>query len=313
MTMVRAGWAAAATGLLMWAGSGVAKAEDTVRLGGLGVEQTLNLNVDGEDDGDLELVRGGGFRGGFGGYRGGYRGGHVAYRGGYRGGFYGGYRGYYRNHYAGYRGYYGGYRGYYRPYYANYYRYRPYYYSSYYRPYVYYQPYYSSYYPYYSGSYYTPNYYNYCPINYDVPSSTVVLPGVANLGDYEAPQPLPVQPRQAPAQGAPKTFNYDGGPSQMIPGPAEPEAAPMKAPLRKTVPMEGRLVSMPAKSKNVTLTYRAYGEQLPAPQDVTPAPATRTTIVRSPIPSTFAAPSHGDEETHTSSFASDRVVVVAHH
>ncbi len=156
------GTLAATAGVLVWlAGTGTAKADDVIRLGGPSTDaKTMTLGFDGQAD--TELVRGGGFRGGGGGFHGGGFHGGGFHGGGFRGGF-GGFRGGFggfRGGFGGFGGFRGGFigRGFYRPYYAGYWGgYYPYgygfnygYYNypiySYYNPYTYYVP------PYYLNS-----------------------------------------------------------------------------------------------------------------------------------------------------------------
>jgi hypothetical protein len=67
-----------------------------------------------------------------------------------------------------------------------------------------------------------------------------------------------------PGAGDDATYPYDGGPANPVPGTkpmprAEPQpAAPSAAPQR-SVPMEGRAVSLPRSASK--WTYPAYGEQ----------------------------------------------------
>jgi len=134
---------------------------------------------------------------------------------------------------------------------------------------------------YYSSPVYysTPSYY-YSPCA-DAPSATITLgavsaPATNNVtvlrpAQYSAPQ-QPVQKYAAPQNAAPQpsTFPYDGGaPRVPLPG----ETAPMSVPQRSTIPLEGKLVSLPA-TKGSSYTFRAYGENM-----LTPAPAPDTVLV----------------------------------
>jgi len=146
-------------------------------------------------------------RGGYGGYRGGY--------GGYRGGYGGyGYRGYGYGGYGyggyGYGGYYGGYGlgyGY------------PYYYSS---------------YPYYGYGYggYSPYYGGY---------------GLGYGGGYGRGyrMGLTLSPMGESTGTADGTYNYDGGPANLVP---VPSGGASPAPQRQTIPTGNLLVSLPRDS-----------------------------------------------------------------
>lgn len=75
-----------------------------------------------------------------------------------------------------------------------------------------------------------------------------------------APLPGAPQPRavdavapQAPAEG---TFPYDGGPQNVVPAPQD--TPPTRAAPQRTVPMEGRAVSLPKTSPK--WSYPAYGQ-----------------------------------------------------
>jgi len=260
MAMHKVAWTALAAGLMTLAGSGSARANDTVRLLD-NTDRDRAADVDGDTDTHLVYRRGGfGYGGGYGrgfGYGGYGRG--FGY-GGYGRGFYGGYgrgygygygRGFYGSYYRpfisigiggyGYGGY--GYGGYYQPYYgvSSY--------SSYYYP-----SYYSSYYP----GYYSYPSYSYAPIY--APCSTTVTEVTT------APQVVTVTPSTPSYSVAPSTsysqipaprvlapagdgtFPYDGGPRNPLPMPGpDGDANPMSAP-RKTVPLDGRLVSLPKQT-----------------------------------------------------------------
>jgi len=301
--------------LALLAGTGTAKADDVIRLGGPSTDaKTMTLGFDGQAQ--TELMRGGGGRGGGGFHGGGFHGGGYRggfYGGGYRGGFYGG--GYRGGYYGGYRGgYYGGYRGYYRPYYAGYYRpfYRSYYpgfiglgygyggygyggygYGGYgnggygYGNYGY--PYWpsDSYYP--APSYYPPDYgyppaYNTPGMPY-APISTPILQVRNGNGspyvDYYAAQRVVngTVPTATPVNG---TFQYDGGPSNPIPLPA-PAPAPLPAP--GPAPAPAKLPAAKAAPGTLFVSYPGQAE--------TTAPARQTTQ--------FAYPAYG-EDTRATSF-----------
>lgn len=272
--MVQRRWVALLAGTFVLAAAHSAPASDTIRLGGSVGGNTLILDRGDDADADLELARyrggwGGGYRGGYG--YGGYRGGY-AYRGGY-GGFYG------ARYSVGYG--YGGYRGgYYRPAYGYY---RPY-------SYGYAQPYYyggyTSYYSY--PSYYYPSYSYYYPCSDSVPTmpyATVLQGSVSTYAPQVVTTPAPVAP---PAGDG--TFRYDGGPGVVpAPTPGETPAAPTVTP-RPTLPLEGRLVSLPT-APTVTVSYPAYGE---APATVRPA-TSDTRLVSTPRPaSRIAYPAYGE-------------------
>jgi len=257
---------------LVFAGNGVSRATDVVRLGGPAAQEAISGGT------NTELARGRG------GYHGGYHG------GGYRGGYHGGYRGYY----GGYRGYYGGHygRGYYRPYYSGYYGgyYRPYYYSSYYSPY-----YYSSYYtPYYyptvtySAPYYYPCATTVSPVA-SVQPSTVYSQGPTYVRP-NAPAPRPAGPVMPAAPQDSGTFPYDGGPKNPLPMPMpNPGDAPnpMKAGPRPTIPLDGKLVSLPTE---------AIGGSSPVAHDVQRLHyVSLTNTSASPAPARAAYPAYGEQ------------------
>jgi len=272
-----------AAGLVL-AGDGVSRATDVVRLGGPAAQQAINGGT------NTELARGfhgGGFHGG--GFRGGYY-------GGYRGGYYGGYRGY-----GGYGGYYN--RGYYRPYYAGYYR--PYYYGNYGS---YYSPYYSGYYsPYYYSSYYTPYYYptySYS-VPYYYPCATTVSPIVSvqpstvysqgpTYATPNAPAPRPAAPVMPSAPQDNGTFPYDGGPKNPLPMPMpQPGDAPnpMKAGPRPTVPLDGKLVSLPKEAigGSSPLAHDVQRLHFVSVTNTSSSPAAR------PTPARVAYPAYGEQ------------------
>jgi hypothetical protein len=230
-------------GLLAW--SGLARADDTVRLNLTDNVPAKTLAQGGEDADTVAVAwRGGGYRGGVA-YRGvayrggGYRG--VAYRGGYawRGGWNGGWR-------AGYGWRPGWGYGWGRPYwYGARYGGWPYWYN---RPYVsigvgsypvYYQPYYYS-----------------SPVYYSVPA--VTMPYATGV-PVEGPSTLPPPVLQTP--GPSGTYPYDGGPRAPVPLPKTIEPAPAAVPRtpKPTVPLEGRRVSLP--KQETKWAYPAYGEQ----------------------------------------------------
>jgi len=300
--MVRKRWFTLLAGTLVLAAAQSAQASDTIRLGGSIGGDTLLLDRGDDSDAATELARyGGGYRGGYGGgYRGGYGGGfRVGYGGGYRGG-YGGYRGGfgyyggYRGGYVGYRGgfgYYGGYRGGYGGYYGSNWGYGGY--ASY--P-VYSYPVYS--YPVYSYPVYSSYYYSPCV---DSTPTTPAMPYATYLdgsvSTYSQPStvlstPAPVTRTPAPPAGD-GTFRYDGG-SGVIPMPMPvPDGTPVAPTVtpRPTLPLEGRLVSLPSASS--TAAYPAYGE--PARRTSTPAASSDTRLVSTPVATPRVAfPAYGE-------------------
>jgi hypothetical protein len=256
----------AALGVFAWTGRG--RADDTIRLNLVDNAPTKTLVDDGKGADTVRTWYRGGF--GWGGYRGfGF--------GGYRGFGWGGYRGF---GFGGYRGF--GYGGFYRPYYGFGYGgfYRPYYGFGYGRlgyglgyglggyglggyglggyglgyglggfglgGYGYGIGY---------GGYWGP-----CSGGGVVTSTYTLNMPVATLGT-PLPQAVPQAPVIVPNDGA--TYPYDGGPQQVVPtpqavpNPPEVSTPPAKAP-RRTVPLEGRSVSLPKASGK--WTYPAYGE-----------------------------------------------------
>jgi hypothetical protein len=179
--------------------------------------------------------------------------GHRGYwGGGYRGYWGGGYRGYWGGGYRGYWGGYGGWGGYY-PRYNSYGGYYPRYYG--------YYPSYSYYYPSYSYSYY-PGFYWGCSLDCNPNSAavTTVLNDTPNANPpaysqpYQQPYNQPSVPQQSQQNG---TYQYDGGPSNPVPMPkTEPRPT---TPTQPSVPLEGRVVSLPSKPGKYV--YPAYGEQ----------------------------------------------------
>ena len=182
---------------------------------------------------------------------------------GYYGGGYG--RGYYGGGYG--RGFYGGYGGYgYRNAF-----YRPYFYGSFYRPY------YASYYG--SPYYYTPYYSSYYADDYYYPTSgiTAAVITMQSSNNYQSAAPERILPFSPDG-----TYPYNGGPDSAIPMPM-PTAPTDKMP-RGTVPLEGKLVTLPQQSSGgispvtspdiqrlhfvntpsaapVRVSYPAYGEK----------------------------------------------------
>jgi len=247
--------------LAVLAGTTAVRAGDTFRLN-LTKDNAADVQTLGFD-GAADTVAVRGYHGGYGGYHGGY-GGYHGYHGGY-----GGYHGYHGG-YGGYRGY-AGYRGFYAHNYYPYYRNR--YFNSfypsvafglgYYRPYYYSSDYYYPSYYYSAPSYYysAPPVYYYsapsCPIGVSVTtqpySETLSLPS-----DSSGPRPtMPAIPQGEALQGD-GSYPYDGGPRAPVPIPrAEP--APIRVPSPATVPLEGRVVSMPAQPSK--FAYPAYGEE----------------------------------------------------
>lgn len=284
MTMHRFVAPALFAAALVLATGNTTRAEDTIRLGGSVHAPTQTLLYNG--DADTDLVH----RWGWGGYRGyGYRGwGGYGYRG--WGGYYGGYRGW-GGYYAGYRGWggygWGGY-GYYRPYYASY-GYRPYYNG-------YYPSYYSGYYSpsYYGGGYYSypySSYYYYpCGNGESMPPATVLGSSYySQPGAYQTNNvpPRPTQNGYRPNGTGDGTFRYDGGPERPLPMPGDEPAPTFQR--RPTVPLEGKIVSLPAARPSVT--YAAYGE---APRTVTAQPAAATRFVSTTSGTRTTFPAYGE-------------------
>jgi hypothetical protein len=219
MTMRILMCAALASGMLL-AGGGLARAQDTIRLGGPS-QSSFETGV------NTELVRGGGHGGGHAGHfhAGHFHGGHAGHwHGGHWHGAYWGGRGWYGYGYGRYWPYYyGGYGGSY-PY--------AYYYPTYYYP-SYYYPAYS-----YGATYYAqPTYYPTVTYSYPVSGETVPPPS-ATPSNYQRPVPVPPMP-MPDGNG---TFNYDGGPRSLVPMPI-PELTPPNTP--RPVPIDGKLVSLP--------------------------------------------------------------------
>jgi hypothetical protein len=281
MTMLRLTLMGAAVGVLGVLLAAPARADDdTVRLGGSIEGRTTTLSFDGQSDTELargihvghSSFHGGGFHGGhfhaasfrhanfyhhsfrgygyrpfYGGY--GYGGYYRPYYAGYYGGY--GYGGYGYGGYGGYCGYgYGGYGGYgygygcYTPcYYPTVTYVAPYYTCA---PTVYYSPGYS--------------YYGVAGQVQGGPAQNLQQPGSPYLGPTQKGyQPMP------PANGG--TYPYDGGPSNPVPLPKNGDQAPVNQPAPKTLPADGRLVSIPAtqptaaKAGNSNFAYPAYGQQ----------------------------------------------------
>lgn len=263
--------------LALLAGTGVAGAQDTLRLGlsyapGSAAAQadaaTLTLRLDQDAETIPVWRRWGGWGGGF--YRPwGYYGAHRPW------GYYGAYRPW-------------GYYGAYRPWgYAG--GYRPWGYSGYYSPYAY-------------SYYYTPSYFYTPPVYYySTPYFFYMSAGVNGLGsvtvnaapkayvrDLDA-QPYPDRgnsPPAVPPSEAPQrepTYPYDGGPQSPVPAPRDdPKASPnpTTTPRQPTVPLEGRAVSLPPRASPKPV-YPAYGEKPARPafaeDRVVPVPVARKT------------------------------------
>jgi len=240
----------AAVGVLAWAVP--SRAGDVVRLNMVNNAPTQNLVDDGQGADTIRTWhRGFGWGGrgfGWGGYRGfGW--------GGYRGFGWGGYRGLGWGGYGlGYRGL--GYGGFYRPYYG---------FGGFYRP----------FYGYglgsglgigyglggigYGGFYPGFGYgYGFGPCAGTTASVYTLSIPVATLGtplNGAAQQPyVDVNPPQAPADAG--TYPYDGGPR--TPAPNSKEATPPTSTPKRTVPLEGRSVSLPKPAGK--WAYPAYGE-----------------------------------------------------
>jgi hypothetical protein len=253
-TMIRFGSTAFAAAFLLLAAQS-AKAQDTIRLGGTGDAKVQNLLDDGQSD--IEQVY---YRGGYRGWGGGYRG-----WGGNRGWGYGGW---------GYRGW--GYAGWgYRPWLA----YRPFY-----RPYWYASSYYApSYYPsYYYGQPAYSYYNNPCAgDNAEMPPATV-LGSTSSYAQRPVIEKMPY-PVTSSRESSDGTFHYDGGPAYQTPLPVQNRPAPAGPQKRPTVPLDGKLVSIPGPT-GASFSYPAYGEtpSTPAPA-ATPAIPVRIATTTAPI------------------------------
>jgi len=108
-------------------------------------------------------------------------------------------------------------------------------------------PYYYSYGP----VYYAPGY-SYYPINYTVPA-----PSTSVSTKPAAAEVVPQPERVPPPRPAPGIFQYDGGPANPVPMP-QTEPGPIRVPA-KTIPAQGRFVSLPEQSSRYA--YLAYGEK----------------------------------------------------
>jgi hypothetical protein len=99
----------------------------------------------------------------------------------------------------------------------------------------------------------------------------LVAPGQSGSGFYtnpNYPQGYPGVPPMPPTDETnvgPYAYPYDGGPQYPVPMPGgygvNPPAAPTRTP-PATVPLEGRVVSLPAQTGGQTqrYSYQAYGE-----------------------------------------------------
>jgi hypothetical protein len=230
-----------AAAVILFASAAARAGDDvlTLKMGAVSAP-TMTLGFDGKDADSIEVARGfhHGFHGGF-------------HNSGFHHGFHGGFHHSHFHHGFGFA------------FYPRYY-YPSYYYPgfgfglNFYRPYYYAPPLYDYSTPYYYNTpyYYTPSYYS--PIGV----SLTTMPYAVSLSIGRSPAVLQTQPAPAaaPLPGSPPlngTFPYDGGPANPVPMPrAEP--APTSTP-PATVPLEGRVVSLPAKPAK--LTYPAYGEQ----------------------------------------------------
>ncbi len=213
-----------AVSVLAWAGA--SRGGDTIRLLGGDSAPALTLRDDGQGADAIRTW----YRGGWGGYHSGW---------GYRGFGWGGYRGF------GWGGY-GG--GFYRPFYGGFYR--PYYgfglgYGGFYRPYYGYGYNFGGFYPSYGFGY--GGFYGPC------------VGSTANVYTLVEPSPVVVQP-QIPALPQPRreegTYPYDGGPQNAVPAPQD--TPPIRTAPQRTVPLEGRAVSLPKAAPK--WSYPAYGE-----------------------------------------------------
>lgn len=269
--MFRTNWAASLAALLtLAAGAAQAGPQDSHRPGGQanapvvklkGFKGEANtLQVRGAPHHGYSVGRGHSFQHG---YSGGYaRSFQHGYAGGYGRSFQHGYAGGYGHsfHY-----------GYYRPNYYSYYG------SRFYRPYFYGydRPFWgfalgSGLWPGYYGSpiiYPPPVYDSYCPPGISLPSVVYSVLGT-KLRAVEEPSRIEAVPSPSiivpPVDG---TYPYDGGPVIPVPMPGS-APAPTKAPAA-TVPLDGRLVSIPAPSNKYQ--YLAYGEK-PRPTEESKPP-----------------------------------------
>jgi hypothetical protein len=57
------------------------------------------------------------------------------------------------------------------------------------------------------------------------------------------------------------TYPYDGGPATPVPLPRKAGPGAEQAPQPRTVPMDGRSVSLPAATATTRFAYPAYGEE----------------------------------------------------
>ncbi len=245
----------AAVGVLAWAVP--SRAGDVVRLNGVGDAPARNLVDDGRGADTIRTWHRG-FGWGWGGYRG-------------FGWGWGGYG-------LGYRGF--GWGGFYRPYFYNSYFYRPYFYRPFYGyGFGYGLGYglggfglgyglggfgYGGFYPGFGIGYgglfapcagTTANVYT-----LSIPTATLGTP----LSGAPQPRSTDLNPPQAPRDDG--TYPYDGGPK----APNTKEATPPAGTPRRTVPMEGRTVSLPKPAAK--WAYPAYGEtarRVPSPKDGT--------------------------------------------
>jgi hypothetical protein len=88
-----------------------------------------------------------------------------------------------------------------------------------------------------------------------------------NSGFYVDPDVPPagstVPQMPAPRDLGTQSYPYDGGPQAPVPMPGNngvnPPVAPTRTPPVATVPLEGRLVSLPGPAQR--LSYPAYGER----------------------------------------------------
>jgi hypothetical protein len=260
----------AAVGVLAW--SGASRGGDTIRLNMVDQTPTKNLVDDGQGADTIRTWHRGFGWGGWG-----YRGFGWGW-GGYRG-FGLGYGGFYRPFY----GFGLGYGGFYRPYFGGLGFYRPYYGLGFYRPYYgfglgygigYGLGYSLGYGGFGYGGFYPGFGIGYSGFFWPCAGAaagvyTLNMP-VATLGT-----PLPAQlgvTESAPQQPSDGTFPYDGGPTNPVPNLKDTPPSSTTPP--RTVPLEGRSVSLPKATPK--WTYPAYGETA---RRATPAPD-RTYLTR---------------------------------
>jgi len=168
--------------------------------------------------------------------------------------------------------------------------YRPFVFRPFFRPYFAFRPFWG-YRPWLSASLYTPSFYNglggsvsyggYPACSYDVgaySNDAQFAPYSVSSNKYSATVPAPVQiPGYAiHISGLTESgFIYDGGPSRPMPYASPGKAAPLVEPARPTVPLDGRLISIPARPK---YSYPAYGDDAHVPAPAPKAAGAASTV-----------------------------------